>query len=143
MDDEIVISGAGRHCPHCEHELTPEEIKTIWSSYTTSLRQTLGGPKRKKRPCQSCGMTCDSAREAWSHCRIPRGLDPEALRAYVLGRMPEELVVALGKRHGSLEDLQSAITGMLATKLKTAEKRQAEWYLGFVDKAMDKLEDVA
>ena len=137
------ISGAGRICPHCEHELTPEEIKSIWSSYTTSLRQTLGGPKRMKRPCQSCGMVCASAREAWSHCRIPRHLNPEELLDYVLGKMPGELAGLIQANYGSLEALQEALTGLVATKLKPAEKRQAAWYLGFVDKAMDKLEDVA
>jgi hypothetical protein len=152
MDNEVVISGAGRCCPHCEVELTPEEIKTIWSSYTTALRQTLGGPKRMKRPCNSCGMVCASAREAWSHCRIPRGLDPAALLTYVLGRMPVELEklplsehsrTLFGNRYASLDALHKALTGLLETKLKPAQKRQAKWYLGFVERAMDKLEDVA
>ena len=138
-----IQSGAVRCCPHCEVELTPEEIKTLWSNYTTSLRQTMGGPKRQKRPCQTCGMVCGSAREAWSHCRIPRHLEPDALMDYVLGRMPAELAGLGIGNHGSLEALQEAVTGILARKLKPAEKRQAEWYLGFIDRAMDKLEDVA
>ena len=142
MNTEIV-SGAGKCCPHCEVELSAEEIKKIWSSYTSTLRQTLGGPKRMPRPCPSCGMSCDTAREAWSHCRIPRNLDPAALLAYVLGRMPEELAGLLGHRYGSLDALQKALTGLLETKLKPAQKRQAKWYLSMIDRAMDKLEDVA
>jgi hypothetical protein len=142
MSTETEIK-AVKCCPHCEAELTPEEIKTLWSSYTTSLRTTLGGPKRTPRPCPSCGMTCDTAREAWSHCRIPRNLDPAALLAYVLGRMPEELTKLLSHRHGGLANLHVAVTGILMTKLKPAQKRQAKWYLSMIDRAMDKLEDVA
>jgi hypothetical protein len=141
MNSEAVIV-VNKCCPHCEVELTPEEIKTLWSSYTTSLRQTLGGPRRTPRPCPNCGMTCDTAREAWSHCRIPRNLDPAALLAYVLGRMPEELAGVLSHRYASLGALHKALTGLL-TKLKGGQKRQAKWYLGYVDRAMDKLEDVA
>jgi hypothetical protein len=138
MNDRI-----STRCPHCEHGLTAEEIKSLWSTYTTSLRQTMGGPKRQKRPCQSCGMVCDSARGAWDHCRIPRGLGAEALRDYVLDRMPKELAGALGKRHSNLESLRNAVADIQRRKLKPAEKRQAKWYAGFIDKALGKLENAA
>lgn len=131
------------NCPHCEQELTPEEVKTLWANYTTSLRQTLGGPKRLKRPCPSCGMMCTSAREAWSHCRIPRRLDPEALLLYVLTRMPGNLGV-LGGRYETLEALQAAVNDVLARQpLKPKEKQQIKWYLSLIEKALDKLENAA
>lgn len=142
MSDELVIN-ASRACPHCEHELSPEEIKAIWSKYTTSLRQTLGGPKKQKTACQRCGMACKSAREAWSHCRIPRGLNSEALRAYVLDRIPEELTGLLNHRYTSLNTLHKALTGLLETKLNAGEKRQAQWYLTMVERAINKLENAA
>jgi hypothetical protein len=137
-------------CPHCAHELTAEEIKRLWASYTASLRQKRGGPQRQERACPSCGMPCESARAAWSHCRIPRGLDAEALLAHVLGRMPKEFGPLGFENHvsidegaaGLLEALHDAVGALLTKKMKPREKRQVEWYLGYVDKAMGKLEDV-
>ena len=155
MTTNEMTTVAVKCCPHCEQELSEQEIKTLWANYTSSRRQTLGAPKRMKRACFSCGTMCSSAREAWSHCRIPRGLDAEALLAYVLSRMPEELVGALkrmsealgtAKRFDSLEALQDALIIILHAEhadLAVLEKRQAEWFASFVDKAMGKLEDVA
>ena len=70
-------------------------------------------------------------------------LDPAALLAYVLSRMPEELAGVLGHRYASLEALHRTVTGILETKLKPAKKRQAQWYLSFVERALDKLENAA
>jgi len=146
------VTGAVKCCPHCEAELSAEEIKRLWSGYTTSLRQTLGGPKRQKRPCQSCGMVCDTARGAWNHCRIPRGLNANELLGYVIGRMPQELAklplsehsrTLLGNQYLSLEALKKAVTGVLRGKLKPSVKRQAVWYSGFIERAMGKLESAA
>lgn len=127
------------NCPYCEHELSAEEIKTVWSSYTSSLRQTYAGPARQPQPCPGCGMVCGSAREAWAHCRIPRGLAGEALLAHVLSRMPGELAKGLGSRHNRLESLQGAVRAILQTRLSPAARRQAKWYRGFLDRAADKL----
>lgn len=129
-------------CPHCDKPLTTEEIKRLWATYTAAQRQTLGGPAKQKRACQSCGMTCDSARGAWSHCRIPRDLEPEALLAHVMGRKPQALA-ALSGDYASLDALHDAVTSALASDLKPAQKKQALWYLGYVDRAMDKLESAA
>lgn len=142
MNTEQIVTGANKCCPHCEQELTADEIKRLWSNYTTSLRQTLGGPEKKKRPCQSCGMICASAREAWSHCRIPRNLDAAALLAHVLGRVPKELAGMVGDYFEDLEALEAAVGDIVAGKLKPAERKQAQWFAGYVDKAMGKLENV-
>lgn len=145
--EQQLVTGAVKCCPHCAVELTADDIKRLWSNYTTSLRQTLGGPKKLKKHCQSCGMLCNSARGAWSHCRIPRGLDAAALFEHVLGRIPaelEDLEVLLGRgRPRSLEGLKSVLAGAREILLSPAQKRQAKWYAGYIERALNKLEDAA
>ena len=131
-------------CPHCEAALTPEEIKRLWSIYTSSQRQTMGGPKRVKRPCPACGMACDTARGAWNHCRIPLEMDADVLLDYVLERMPKEVASLLPGPYATLEALQDAVIDIQgALPPKSAETRQSQWYRGFVDKAMERLENAA
>jgi len=58
-------------CPHCEHELTPEEIKTIWASYTSSQRETYGagpGRPRYKKRCRCGAMTLERAKQRNHKC---------------------------------------------------------------------------
>ena len=139
MNTELVI-GTNKCCPHCEQELTPEEIKRLWSNYTTGLRQTLGGPERLRRPCQSCGMVCASAREAWSHCRVPLYMAPAELLAYVVGRIPKELAPLLDGEYASLEALDAALAALPVDKLGRNQKRQAKWFAGFVGRAIRRRE---
>jgi hypothetical protein len=57
-------------CPHCEHELTPEEIKTIWARYTSSLASPHAGPgrPRRKKRCRCGAMTLKMAKQRYHNC---------------------------------------------------------------------------
>lgn len=58
------------NCPHCKHELTPEEIRSIWGSYC-GVRQTPhagpGRPRWKKR-CPCGAMTKARAKQRNHKC---------------------------------------------------------------------------
>ncbi|HEY1898138.1 MAG TPA: hypothetical protein VGG62_17795 [Terracidiphilus sp.] len=58
-------------CPHCEKELTPEEVKSLWGRYTSSLVTNFhagpGRPPYKKR-CKCGKMTQDRARKLKHKC---------------------------------------------------------------------------
>jgi hypothetical protein len=30
------------HCPHCQHEIAPEELKSLWAAWCVSQRKTVG-----------------------------------------------------------------------------------------------------
>lgn len=51
-------------CPHCEVELTPEEVRSLWGSYTSSLATPHAGPGRPrwKEHCRCGAMTLDRAK---------------------------------------------------------------------------------
>lgn len=59
-------------CPHCEHKLTPEEVKTLWGRYTANLRTVHRGGKegrpRSKRRCPCGAMTRDRAAKRNHQC---------------------------------------------------------------------------
>jgi hypothetical protein len=57
-------------CPHCDHELTPEEIRTIWASYTGSLQTPHAGPGRPryKKRCRCGAMTVERAKQRNHKC---------------------------------------------------------------------------
>ena len=65
------------NCPHCDVELSPGEVRSLWGSLTNSLRKTRTGGRNGGRPaipafCKKCGKRLKSVREAAAHCRRPR-----------------------------------------------------------------------
>lgn len=52
-------------CPHCEHEITPEELKTLWGRWRASLAAPHAGPGRPryKKRCRCGEMTLERARK--------------------------------------------------------------------------------
>lgn len=140
MSETTTIETTGAACPHCEVCLTIDEVKRIWANYTAGLRHTMGAPEKRRRPCQSCGMVLASAREAWSHCRIPRDLDADQMLPYILGRMPPEVAPGLSSRYASLDGLRDAIARILPTVANKNIRRQLNWYAGYVDRAIRKVQ---
>lgn len=59
-------------CPHCEAELAPEEIRSMWGVFTNGLRTKFKGQKAKPTKCAKCGVRCRTAREARAHCQGKR-----------------------------------------------------------------------
>ena len=61
-------------CPHCENELTPEEIRTLWGAMTSSMRTTFGhgpGRPRWKKRCPCGAMTIARAKQRNHKCSPP------------------------------------------------------------------------
>jgi hypothetical protein len=60
-------------CPHCEKDLTVQEIKTIWASYTGRLAAPHAGPGRPrwKKRCRCGEMTLGRAKQRNHVCPVP------------------------------------------------------------------------
>jgi hypothetical protein len=57
-------------CPHCEEDLTVEQIRTIWASYTGSLQTPHAGPGRPRtaKRCRCGAMTRARAKQRNHKC---------------------------------------------------------------------------
>lgn len=57
-------------CPHCSHELSPEEVKSLWGSYCAGLAAPHAGPGRPryKKRCRCGLMTLDGAKKRGHKC---------------------------------------------------------------------------
>ncbi len=58
-------------CPHCDHELAPDEVRSLWGQLTNSLRKSRGaGPGRPKklRRCDGCGQWLGAAERRRHEC---------------------------------------------------------------------------
>ena len=45
-------------CPHCDEELTEDQVRALWGEYARSKRKTLGGPKFWKKHSKRAGSRC-------------------------------------------------------------------------------------
>lgn len=63
------------NCPHCEHELTPEEIRALWGSYCGTLQTPHAGPGRPrwKKRCRCGAMTIARAKQRNHKCPARAG----------------------------------------------------------------------
>jgi hypothetical protein len=59
------------NCPHCNQEISPEELKSLWASYTGSLQTPHAGPgrPRKAKRCPCGAMTVTRARQRGHKCQ--------------------------------------------------------------------------
>jgi len=57
---------SGPTCPHCEAKLTPQEVKSLWGSYTSGLAAPHGGRKRDPKRCK-CGVMTAKRAKARNH----------------------------------------------------------------------------
>ena len=62
------------NCPHCQHELTAEELKTLWGRWRASLSTPHPGPGRPKykKPCPCGKMTAERAKLRNHVCVAPK-----------------------------------------------------------------------
>jgi hypothetical protein len=65
------------NCPHCNHELSEAEIRSIWGAYCASLATPHAGPGRPryKKHCRCGAMTLERAAKRNHKC------PPKARRA--------------------------------------------------------------
>lgn len=61
-------------CPHCDHELDIEQIKSIWGSYAGKLQTPHAGPgrPRSEKRCPCGEMTKTRAKMRNHKCEAPK-----------------------------------------------------------------------
>jgi hypothetical protein len=62
------------NCPHCDVELTEEEIRSLWGSMTGRRQTPHAGPGRPpyKKRCPCGAMTVDRAKLRSHKCVAPK-----------------------------------------------------------------------
>lgn len=126
------------NCPHCEHALTPEEIKSLWARYTSSQRKEVRGQPRVPSKCEKCGILCKTARGARDHCRLPN--NPAEILADVRRKLPACVTEAdpfpfpLPR---TIAGLRGYVQSLLDRKYFTSrgDVRLCKAYLAFLDRA--------